>query len=136
MKRGAWLVTLILTACSSGPPRSTAQSRPDPNLAAQPRPPRAFVDQLIGALEQEDPAAWWRLLSKPMQGRLGSPAAAHDQLAAWRRDVLPLAPMLRGAEIDVDPSAAQKLITYAVDGAPPVALARVVLEDDVLRLDE
>jgi hypothetical protein len=136
MNRGAWLLTLVLTACSSGPPRSSPQHRPDPALASRADLSRAFVDRMLDALERQDQDAWWQLLSARMRERIGNPATAHDHLATWRRDVLPLAPMLRRADIAVDPDGPQRFVTYAADGAAAEPLALVVLEDGVLRLDE
>ena len=136
MNRSAWVLIVVLGACSSGPPRSAPQNRPEPRLVAESGLPRAFVDRMLDALERDDQTAWWRLLSTHMKQRLGTAAASHDQLATWRRDVLPLATPLRRAEIAIDPNGPQKFVSYAVDGAAPEALAMVVLEDGVLRLDE
>jgi hypothetical protein len=127
MQRLAGLFLVIAGfGCSAPAARTTVRASP-------PGPANELVGRMLLALETEDTAAWRDLLSAPMRAKLDE-GALHDHLMGWRRDVLPLAADLRGADLAVDD--AEHVVTYAVDGAEPVALAGVVDEGGVLRLDE
>jgi hypothetical protein len=132
------LLAILVAACSGGPPRSNAQ----PTLAEAtpvltPGPADQLVERMLRALETEDLAAWRDLLSAAMRARFGSDIAAlHDHLMNWRRDVLPIASTLRGAELAIDATGPEQVVTYAADGRDAVALAAVVVESGALRLDE
>lgn len=123
------LVVLLVAACSGGSPHPSSEAR-------APVPARVFVDRMLVALEQADTDAWRHLLSARLRGRFGTDQAAlHDHLATWRRDVLPLAPQLRGAELVVDTTASRPTLRYAIDGVPR-ELALVAVEDGAVHLDE
>ena len=126
MQRLVGLFLAIAGFGCSAPASATAR-------APAPGPANELVGRMLLALETEDTTAWRDLLSAPMRAKLDD-AALHDHLEGWRRDVLPLAAELRGADLAVDE--AEHVITYAVDGAEPVALASVVSEGGALRLDE
>ena len=126
-----FVVLALLVACSGSSSQTPAATT---RTAA---PARTFVDRMLGALEQKDAAAWNELLSERMRARFGQdPAALHDHLVAWRRDLLPLAPELRAAEVSVETSGRRPLIRYAVHGGDAQELALVALEDGALHLDE
>ncbi len=130
---------LVATACSGGPPRGGPQASPSSPTTATPAgaPADRLVERMLAALETEDVAAWRELLSAPMREKFAAdPAALHDHLASWRRDVLPIAAQLRRAEIAVDGTGPEPVVTYAADGHDAVALASVVLEAGALHLDE
>src|SRR3954465_11924472 len=135
----ASLVLAILASCSGS---ATPRSATEPAVAeATPvltqGPADVLVDRMLHALETEDLAAWKDLLSAPMRARLGSDVGAlHEHLMSWRRDVLPLASLLRSAELAVDATGPEPVVTYAADGRDAVALASVVVEGGTLHLDE
>lgn len=132
------LLAILVGACSGGPPRSHSQ----PTLAeatpvVTPGPADELVARMLRALETEDVAAWRDLLSAPMRARFGSDiAAVHDHLMSWRRDLLPIASTLRNAELAIDATGPEQLVTYAADGRDAVALVSVVVESGALHLDE
>ncbi|MBL0214968.1 MAG: hypothetical protein IPQ07_13915 [Myxococcales bacterium] len=132
----AFLLGITVAACSGGPPRSlppqaTSQVTPAPAPADQ------LVDRMLRALEAEDVLAWRELLSAQMRARFGSdPGALHEHLMGWRRDVLPLAQTLRHAELAIDATGPEPVVTYAADGRDAIALASVVVEGGALHLDE
>jgi hypothetical protein len=100
-------------------------------------PADLLVERMLRALETEDVVAWRDLLSAQMRERFGAdPAALHDHLMSWRRDVLPIAAQLRTAELAIDASGPEPVVTYAADGHDAVALASVVVEAGALHLDE
>lgn len=122
MQRLSMLVLVTLVGCSGAPQRATTG------------PEEAFARQLLRALTRDDTAAWEALLSQRMRSQLGADQASlHDHLAAWRRELLPLAPAIAQADLAVD---AAGVVTFSVDGEEPQALASVVLEGGALRLDE
>ncbi len=126
---------MVAAACSGGPPRSTPQATAPATPAVGPAD--LLVERMLRALEAEDVVAWRELLSAQMREKFGSdPAALHDHLMSWRRDVLPIATQLRGAELAVDATGPEPVVTYAADGHDAVALASVVLEAGALHLDE
>jgi hypothetical protein len=89
---------------------------------------------MLDALERNDIAAWNQLQSAE---RRGAPdTMLRMQLDGWRTDVLPLAPNLRRVRLAISRISPQWFVTYRVDGAEPDALAHVVDEHGVLRLDE
>jgi hypothetical protein len=134
LRVSVFLLGIAVSACSGGPPRSgSPASAPTP----APGPADVLVDRMLRALETEDVAAWRELLSASMRARFGEdPAAIHEHLMSWRRDVLPLAPALRDAELAIDSVDHDQVITYAADGRDAIALASVVVEGGALRLDE
>jgi len=135
----ASLVLAILASCSgSGPPRSVPQtSVAEATPVVAPGPADVLVSRMLRALETEDLAAWKDLLSAPMRARLGSDISAlHEHLMGWRRDVLPLASILRHAELAIDASGPEQVVTYAAEGRDAIALASVVVEGGALHLDE
>ena len=118
---GRILVLVALAAGCSKPPPAPAQ-------IAQVQPSaRVFVDQLLGALEQRDLPAWKQLLSTRMRVKLATDDLAENQLDSWRRDVLPLAPVLHSSDVAI----ADHVLTYG-----GVALAQVAVEGGALKLDE
>jgi len=124
----------VVAACSGGPPRSAPQATASTPAAS---PADLLVERMLHALETEDVTAWRELLSSPMREKFAAdPAALHDHLMSWRRDVLPIAPQLRGAEIDLDSSGPEPVVTYMADGHDAIALASVVVEGGSLHLDE
>lgn len=128
---------LAVAACSGGPPRSAPGSTAPIQATPAPGPADVLVGRMLTALETEDVVAWRNLLSAPMRSRLGTDEAAlHDHLMGWRRDVLPLAQILRHAELALDATGPEEVVTYAADGRDPIALASVVVEGGVLHLDE
>ncbi len=134
LRVSAFLLGIAAFACSGGPARSGSQATA-PTPAAGPAD--VLVDHMLRALETEDVAAWRELLSASMRARFGEdPAAIHEHLMSWRRDVLPLAPTLRDAELAIDAVGAEQVVTYAADGRDAIALASVVVEGGALRLDE
>ncbi|CAN5917257.1 hypothetical protein BH11MYX3_BH11MYX3_06280 [soil metagenome] len=134
LRVSAFLLGIAAAACSGGPPRSGPQvSAPTP----APGPANILVERMLRALETEDVAAWRELLSTSMRARFAEdPAAIHEHLMSWRRDVLPLASALRDAELAIDSVDHDQVITYAADGRDAVALASVVVEGGSLHLDE
>lgn len=125
---------MVAAACSGGPPHAT----PQPTAPATPAvgPAELLVERMLRALETEDVVAWRELLSAQMREKFGSdPAALHDHLMSWRRDVLPIAAQLRGADLAVDATGPEPVVTYSADG-DAVALASVVVEGGDLHLDE
>lgn len=133
----AFLLAILVAACSGGPPRSTPSTVVEATPVVTPGPADVLVDRMLHALETEDVVAWKDLLSSHTRTRIGADyAMLHDHLMGWRRDVLPLAQLLRHSEIAVDESGPEPVVTYAADGRDAVALAAVVLEDGALRLDE
>jgi hypothetical protein len=126
---------MVAAACSGGPPRATPQA----TTAATPAafgPADLLVERMLRALEAEDVVAWQELLSAQMRARFGpDPAALHDHLMSWRRDVLPIAAQLRDAELAVDATGPEPVVTYSADG-DAIALASVVVEAGDLHLDE
>ncbi len=126
---------MVAAACSGGPPHST----PQPTTAVTPAggPADLLVERMLRALEAEDVIAWRELLSSQMRARFGSdPAALHDHLMSWRRDVLPIAAQLRDAELAIDATGPEPVVTYSADGHDAIALASVVVEAGDLHLDE
>lgn len=119
---GRILVLLLALAagCSKPPPAPVVVTQPQPSA-------RAFVDQLLGALERRDLPAWKQLLSSRMRGRVATDDLAQSQLESWRRDVLPLARVLRTSDVAV----ADHVLTYS-----GIALAQVAVEGNALKLDE
>lgn len=138
MQRGsAFLLAILLGACSGGPPRSTPSTVVEATPVVTPGPADVLVDRMLRALETEDVAAWKDLLSSHTRARFGEDLAAlHDHLMGWRRDVLPLAQLLRRSELAIDDTGPERVVTYAADGRDAVALAAVVVEGGALRLDE
>ncbi len=134
LRVSAFLLGIAASACSGGPPRSGSQATaPTP----APGPADVLVSRMLHALETEDVAAWRALLSAAMRTRFGDdPGAIHEHLMSWRRDVLPLAPALRDAELALDRVGHDQVITYAADGRDAIALASVVVEGGALHLDE
>ena len=133
----AFLLAIFVAACSGGPPRSTPATVLEPTPVVSPGPADVLVDRMLRALETEDIAAWKDLLSSHTRARLGGDIAAlHDHLMGWRRDVLPLAQLLRRSELAIDATGPEQVVTYAADGRDAVALAAVVVEGGALRLDE
>ena len=133
----AFLLAILLGACSGGPPRSTSSTVVEATPVATPGPADVLVDQMLRALETEDVAAWTDLLSTHTRARLGGDLSAiHEHLMGWRRDVLPLAQLLRSSELAIDATGPEPVVTYAADGRDAVALAAVVVEGGALRLDE
>jgi hypothetical protein len=132
------LAILATVSCSGGPPRSNPPSTlAEVTPVAAPGPADILVDHMLRALETEDLAAWRDLLSAPMRARLGADVGAlHEHLLGWRRDVLPLAATLRHAEIAIDATGPEPVVTYAADGRDAIALASVVVEGGALHLDE
>ena len=135
----AFLLALLVAACSGGPPRTTpaTPAEVEATPVATPGPADVLVDRMLRALETEDLAAWNDLLSSHTHARLGDDISAlHDHLMGWRRDVLPLAQLLRSSELAIDATGPESVVTYAADGRDAVALAAVVVEGGALRLDE
>jgi hypothetical protein len=132
------LLAILVGACSGGPPRS--QSQPtlgEATPVVTPGPADQLVERMLRALETEDVTAWRDLLSAPMRARFGSDIGAlHDHRMSWRRDVLPIASTLRNAELAIDATGPEQLVTYAADGRDAVALVSVVVEGGALHLDE
>jgi hypothetical protein len=127
---------MVATACSGGPPHATPQATTSPATPAV-GPADLLVERMLRALETEDVVAWRELLSAQMRAKFGSdPAALHDHLMSWRRDVLPIAAQLRGAELAIDATGPEPVVTYAADGHDAIALASVVDEAGELHLDE
>lgn len=127
---------LVAAACSGGPPRGTPQGTAAPSTPAA-APADLLVEGMLRALETEDVVAWRGLLSAPMREKFAAdPAALHDHLMSWRRDVLPIAPQLRDAELAIDDSGPERVVTYAAGGHDAVALASVVVEGGALHLAE
>jgi len=127
---------ITVAACSGGPPHSTPQATTAPATPAV-GPADLLVERMLRALETEDLVAWRELLSSQMRARFGAdPAALHDHLMSWRRDVLPLATLLRHAELAIDATGPEPVVTYAADGRDATALASVVVEGGALHLDE
>ena len=127
---------ITVAACSGGPPRAMPQAT-TVGTAPTPGPADLLVERMLRALETEDVVAWRELLSAQMRQRFGSdPAALHDHLMEWRRDLLPLAPTLRHAELAIDATGPEQLVTYSADGRDATALASVVVEGGTLHLDE
>lgn len=130
------LAIAVLAACSGGPPRSGPPAS-SAQVAPAPSPADQFVDRMLRALETEDVVLWRDLLSAPMREKFAAdPSALHDHLASWRRDLLPIAAQLRRAELAIDGTGPEPVVTYAADGHDAVALASVVLEGGALHLDE
>jgi hypothetical protein len=125
MQRFLLFVSVLLAGCSGGPPRGTPPtSAPSTHV---------FVDRMLTALERTDLREWRGLLSERMRSELGNNAAAvHDHLAAWRRDVLPIARDLRAADVAVD---AYGHLRYTL-GGDTQQLATVVVENGTLHLDD
>jgi hypothetical protein len=119
---GRMLILLALAVGCSKPPPAPAQI-----TQAQPSA-RAFVDQLLGALERSDLPEWKQLLSSRMRATLATDDLAQTQLDSWRRDVLPLAPVLRSSDVAL----ADHVLTYSGG----IALAQVAIEGGRLKLDE
>ncbi len=134
LRVSAFLLGIAVAACSGGPPRSGSQaSAPTP----APGPADVLVERMLRALETEDVTAWRSLLSASMLARFGDdPEAIHEHLMSWRRDVLPLAPTLREADLALDEMGPDHVVTYAADGRDAIALASVVVEGGTLHLDE
>lgn len=131
-----WALPLALAACSGGPPRSTPPQTSEVRRATL-APAEQLVGKMIAALEAEDAAAWQKLLSAPMRERFSKDLAAlHDHMLGWRRDLMPLADQLRRAELAIDATGSEPVVTYAVDGRDAIALASVVDEGGALHLDE
>lgn len=132
----AFLLGLFVVACSGGPPRSTPQPT-TAQVTPAPGPADLLVDRMLHALETEDLVAWRELLSAPMRARFAAdPGALHEHLMGWRRDVLPLASTLRHAELALDATGPEQVVTYAAEGRDAIALASVVVEGGSLHLDE
>ncbi|MDB4961101.1 MAG: hypothetical protein JWP01_1100 [Myxococcales bacterium] len=129
MQRFLLFVSVLLAGCSGGPPRGKP-----PTSEAQPTAStRAFVDRMLAALEATDLREWRNLLSERMRSELGNNAASvHDHLAAWRRELLPIARELRAADVAVD---ALGHVSYTLGGEAQ-QLALVVIEHGALHLDE
>lgn len=133
----AFLLAILVAACSGGPPRSTPATVVEATPVMTPGPADVLVDRMLRALETEDLSAWKDLLSTHTRARLGGDISAlHDHLMGWRRDVLPLAQLLRRSELAIDATGPEQVVTYAADGRDAVALAAVVVEGGALRLDE
>lgn len=135
----AFLLAILLGACSGGSPRTTPATvvEAEATPVVTPGPADVLVDQMLRALETEDVAAWKDLLSSHTRTRLGGDLSAiHDHLMGWRRDMLPLAELLRRSELAIDDTGPERVVTYAADGGDAVALAAVVVEGGALRLDE
>ncbi len=127
---------MVAVGCSGGPPHSTPQPTTATSTPAV-GPADLLVERMLRALETEDVVAWRELLSEQMRTRFGTDTIAiHDHLMSWRRDVLPIAAQLRDAELAVDATGPEPVVTYAADGHDAIALASVVLEAGTLRLDE
>ncbi len=133
----AFLLAILVASCSGGPPRSSQATVVEATPVVTPGPADVLVDHMLRALETEDVVAWKDLLSSHTKARLGGDVAAlHDHLMGWRRDVLPLAQLLRSSELAIDATGPESVVTYAADGRDAVALAAVVVEGGALRLDE
>lgn len=133
----AFLLAILVGACSGGPPRSTPPVSVEATPVVTPGPADVLVDRMLRALETEDMVAWRDLLSSHTRARLGADMGAlHDHLMGWRRDVLPLAELLRRSELAIDATGPESVVTYAADGRDAVALAAVVVEGGALHLDE
>ena len=138
-RSGAFLLAILLGACSGGSPRSTPPTHVEAEATpvVTPGPADVLVDRMLRALETEDVTAWKDLLSSDTRARLGADVGAlHEHLMGWRRDLLPLAELLRRSELAIDDTGPERLVTYAPDGGDAVALAAVVVEGGALRLDE
>jgi hypothetical protein len=132
MQRFLWFVSVLLASCSGGPPRGKP-----PTSEAQPAAStRAFVDRMLTALETTDLREWRSLLSERMRSQLGNNAAAvHEHLAAWRRELLPIARGLRSADVALETHGRNATVSYTLGGESQ-QLAMVVVEHGALHLDE
>lgn len=129
------IVLAVVAACSAPSARHEAPSAPSSSQVAGDDPmARAFVVALLDALERDDLAAWDRLQSAERRG--GDEGSRRERLEVWRADVLPLAPTLRRARLQISKVSPQWFVTYQSDGGEPTAIAQVVDEGGALRLDE
>ena len=120
MQRIFALVLALAAGCSKPAPAPAQIAHAQPSA-------RAFVDQLLGALERSDLPAWKQLLSTRMRAKVATDDLAQTQLDSWRRDVLPLAAVLRSSDLAV----ADHVLTYG-----GTVLAQVAVEGSALKLDE
>ena len=126
-----WLLLSLVVACSSPTPARIANSSP----ASTAPDPRAFALRLIETLEHDDVTAWNQLLSSNLRSRIDD-EGMRTQLQTWRRDLLPKAHGLRAASFSLDRSGPQHFVLYSIQGHEPEALAMVIEEHGVLKLDE
>jgi len=110
---------------ASPPPTTLASSPADADA-------RGFALRAIDVLEREDFAAWHDLLSTPVLLRTDE-ASLRRTFDRWRRFALAHTNTLRRADWTLG---RDDVVRYRAAGTAPAPLARVVVEDGELKLDD